>query len=430
MSTGGGSGQASPEYVALLLLVAIVLAAAGTVVADPGLGRSLGLALRRALCVVSGLGCERRPQPCVVERRSDRDRASVTVAVVRLGADAAILRERFSDGRVAVTLLGGGSAGADAGFGGRLRLPGRGLDIGAELRAVGVAGLGGGRTWLEPDDAAADRFIDRLGRRGRPLISGAVELARRIFGKAPEVPPPDVTVSEFATRRSGSMTFGDGLLRGGLQLRLDDAVGIRSERRTGRRTYFVREDRVVAPALRAKLLRASLRIPGGGIAEARGSLALGVTVDRRGDPVELSVSADGSLTAGQDLLPRARAGPRPGAGQQAGGDRLEVEARLDLRDPENVGAARRLLEALGRPDRPGRLLGAAQALGERLLDYSELEARRYRLDESVSGAAGRVKVGGGFGADVERDRERATLVGAWDRPPLGVWQSRRDCLRL
>ncbi len=360
MASGAQRGQATAEYVALLLLVAMALAAVGTVVADPGLGRSLLFAMRRALCVVSGLGCERPPQPCVVESRSDRDRASVTVAVVRLGGDATVLRERRSDGRVAVTLLEGGSAGADVGFGARLKLPARGLDVGADLRVVGVAALGGGRTWVLAGDAAADRLIARLGQRGRrPLIGSVIGLARGILGKKPEVPAPDSTVIDFSTRRSASATFGDGLARGGLQVRLDDTVGIRSERRSGRRTFFVRESRVVTPSLRARLLATTLRVPGRGLAEAAGDLVLGITVDRRGDPVELSVDTEGSVVANRDLLPGAGGGRPPGEGQQAAGDRLEVEARLDLRDPENAAAARRLLGALRRPGRPGELLGAA-----------------------------------------------------------------------
>ena len=52
-------GQATPEYVAVVLLVALILGAAGVVVSDPGLGRSLLQAMRRALCIVSGYGCDR-----------------------------------------------------------------------------------------------------------------------------------------------------------------------------------------------------------------------------------------------------------------------------------------------------------------------------------------------------------------------------------
>jgi hypothetical protein len=431
MASGAERGQATAEYVALLLLVAMALAAAGVAVADPGLGRSLLFAMRRALCVVSGLDCERRSQPCVVESRSDRDRAAVTVAVLRLGGDAAVLRERRSDGSVAVTLLEGGSAGADVGFGGRLRIPARGLDVGADLRVVGVAALGGGRTWVVRGDAAADRLIARLGRRGRrPLVGGVIGLAREALGKQPEFPPPDSTVLDFSTRRSASTTFGDGLARAGFQVRLDDTVGIRSERRRGRRTYFVREDRVVTPSLRSKLLSASLRVPGRGFAEAAGSLVLGLTVDRRGNPVELSVDTEGSLAASRGVVGGGDAGPPAGEGQRASGERLEVQARLDLRDPENAAAARRLLGALRRPDRPGELLASTRALGDRLLDYSDVEARTYRVDGSTSGAAGGVKVGGGLGADIQRARERARLVGAWDRAPGGVWQARRDCLRV
>ena len=184
-----------------------------------------------------------------------------------------------------------------------------------------------------------------------PLISGAVgsrggSSARRRRCRRPthgdRLLHPPLGVGDVRRRP----------LRGGLQLRLDDTVGIRSERRTGRRTYFVREGRVVTPALRAKLLgrRCGYREAGSPRPAAPGAR------DHRRPP-RRSRRALGE----RGWLPDRRPGPaagrrrraaRPGAGQQAAGDRFEVEARLDLRDPENAGAARRLLGALDRPDRP------------------------------------------------------------------------------
>lgn len=415
-------GQASAEYVALLALVALALLAATVVVADPGVGRSVLDGMRRALCEVSGLGCpaDAARQPCVVASRRDRDSASVSIVVVRLGADATVLRELRSDGTVAVTLLGAGSAGAEIGLGGGLEAGrGRGgLALGGELRASAIAGLGGGRTWMVPDGRAADRLIDGLGQRRRPLVDGPLGLVRELAGDAPDVRDPDVTFTEGRTGRGATGSLGRGRAWGELELELDDVAGMRTDGRTGLRTLYVRAERSSTAALESKLF-------GAGAAGGAGELALGVTLDRGDDPVALSLTAARELDGVLDLPPPLR---RLAGGQGLqGARRVELDARLDLRDPGNAAAGRRFLAALRRPDRIGELLGASSALGDRLMSFSDLQARAYRVRGSTTGAEGRVRAGGGLGAGLWRERSEALLTGAWERPPGAAWRERLDC---
>ncbi len=416
----GQRGQATIEYAALLLLVALVLAAGAWVVVDPGISRGVLDGMRRALCEISGLGCpaDSARQPCVVKSRGDRDSASVTVVVVRVGADAAVLRELRSDGTVAVTLLEGGSAGAEIGLGAGVDL-GRSLALGGELRASAIAGLGGGRTWIVPNAAAADRLVKDLGQRRRPIVDGPLGLVRKALGKGPDVREPDIIFTEGSIGKNASASARRGVDRASSDLVLGDATGIRTDRRTGLRTMYKRLDGAGSAALSARLL-------GSAAATNADSLALGVTLDRAGELVELTLTGSQAASGVFGLPgPLRRLVP---AGQLNGGGRVEMDARLDLRDPGNREAAWRFLDGLRRPDRVGELLGAAGGLGDRLLSFSDLQARVYRVDEQRSSIGGRARAGGGIAGELSRQRDDSRLTGAWERPPGGAWRERLDCV--
>ncbi len=411
-------GQATTEYAALLLLVVLVLTAVGTVVVDPGIGRGVLDGMRRGLCEISGLGCPADArQPCVVNRRGSRDSASVTVVLVRIGADAAVLRELRSDGTVAVTLLGGGSAGAEVGLGAGLDL-GRSLALGGELRAAAIAGLGGGRTWIVPDKTAADRLIEDLDQRRRPIVDGPLGLVREAFGDGPDVRDPDIVFTEGSTGKVASGSWSRGAGRATTDVKLSEAAGIRTDRRTGKRTAYVRLDREVRAALSAWLV-------GNGAGGGPDSLALGVTFDRAGELSELSLTGSRLISRGAGLSGRLR--QLVGMAQVGVGGRIEIDARLDLRDPGNREAALRFLDAARLPDRVGQLVGAAGDLGDRLLSFSDLQARAYRVEDRRSRLGGRLKAGGGVGGELLRRREDSRLAGAWERPPGGAWRERLDC---
>ena len=168
-------GQATVDYVALLGLVALLLAVGGAAVTVTGVGD--GCSTRCARASAPSVAC------CVRRRRSrascgvtpQRDNGSITIGVVRLGEDQALVVERLSNGKVAVTLIGGGHAGGEVGIGagGSVATGSDALGTGAEARAAVIARLGDGREWIFPSEAAARRLIDQLGQNETiPLLDG------------------------------------------------------------------------------------------------------------------------------------------------------------------------------------------------------------------------------------------------------------------
>jgi hypothetical protein len=412
----GQCGQATTEYVALLLLVAVVLAAAAVAVADPGIGRSVLDGLRGGLCAVTGTQCRAKVarQPCVVSRRGRSQSASLNVSVIRIGADAAVIRELRSDGTVAVTLVTGGSAGTDVGVG--MTAGG----YGGELRLAGIVGLGRGRTWIARDEREADGLIEALGPRKRPIVDQPIALVKQVLGAGdgPKVREPDLVFVEgtsvsklgLALKAAVKVRYGGALTR---------AVGVMSDARSGRRTFYMRLDSGGLAALTGRML--------GGVGAAEGGqIVVGVTLDAAGEPVEASVStARAAGLSGE--LPAAFRKLVGGGGRGEAAARVELEARLDLADPGNAAAIDGFLRALRRPGRPAALGDAAARLGERLAEDARIDARAYRTFSDDRETGGRIRAGGGLGAGLETRDDSAALLGAWERPPGGQWLERADC---
>jgi hypothetical protein len=417
-------GQATVDYVALLGLVGFLLALGGAAVTVTGLGDRFVYALRQGICAVGGVLCPPPPEPCVVRRDAQRDSGSVTVGVVRLGQDQALVVERLSNGKVAVTLIGGGHAGGEIGIGAGVGVStgGETLGAGAEARAAVIARLGDGREWIVPDVAAARRLIDQLGRDETiPLVDGPVEAIDELFGDGEHVRDPDVEWDEGGTGGDASGEADVGPVTVSARGALGVSVGVRTDHRTGRRTYYLRLDASASAALGAKLV--------GGRGAGAGSTSVAVTFDRHGRPVELVATAfrqlDGSMQLPAGLVAKnllARAGAHGGTG-----GRLEVDARLDLAAPANAEAAKRLIDALRHPEEPGALAGAVAGLGERIINGARLDARVYRMTSDTYGGSARAKVVVGVGANLEHRMEQSQLLGAWERRPDGAWTDRRDC---
>src|SRR5215210_742342 len=127
------TGQGTVEYVAILALVAVVLAAAvaGAAGLAPGVGNAVVGQVRHALCIVAGRACveHEAARPCVVRTARDERSETVSVGFVQLGADRLVLRERLSDGTLRLTVLNRGQAGASAGAGSNVRVGGLDVDV-------------------------------------------------------------------------------------------------------------------------------------------------------------------------------------------------------------------------------------------------------------------------------------------------------------
>src|SRR5512132_2548873 len=161
-------GQASTDYVAILLLVAVVAAAAAAVADGTGIAEEVRRQMARALCVVGRGDCEVDRRPCTVASRRRSRGESLTVAVFKFGHDRTVVREQRSDGTIAVTLLERDERGLQAGVGGRLAVSlGRlQLALGGEATASALAARGDGTTWVLHDRRAADALVEALADHG------------------------------------------------------------------------------------------------------------------------------------------------------------------------------------------------------------------------------------------------------------------------
>src|ERR671933_2881069 len=99
-------GQGTVEYLAVVLLVALVLGGTATVASGaagdgaPPVPREI----IRGLCIVRAGDCYRDLAPCDVVSSAKSTNWAVTIAVFKFGHDKTVTRTRRSDGTYAVTL--------------------------------------------------------------------------------------------------------------------------------------------------------------------------------------------------------------------------------------------------------------------------------------------------------------------------------------
>jgi hypothetical protein len=401
-------GQATVDYVALLAVGALLLsaAAAATAVGAPGAANRVLGQFRHALCVVSATACPATARrPCTVASTRDVRHVAVSLALVRLDDDRTALRERLSDGTIRLTVAQRGGAGVEIGAGGGARLDVRGRSVGVDREArAGVQGVfGHGEVFYADGEREADELLRAI---RRPRRGGGGPRAREVF-------------VEGGVRALGSVEVGRGLALGGQLDGIADAMlGARRDRRSG-------ELQISFGAGGAGLGLMAI-VMGGNAGALDGQAVLGLTLDRRRRPVELSLSASGNVAAGE-LLPPGLARPLeqaavPVAALNASGRRWELDARVDPRDPGVAAAWRAFRSAPASP-------AAIRRLGEQLRDRALVEVRSYRLDSSFDGVAVAAALGPRLGGELEHTIDRSKLLAAATRPPFGLWEARVDCLR-
>ena len=365
-TTGMGSqrGQAAPEYIAMLGVVAILLLT-GAAVARPDIARAAVANLRTALCVVGGDVCRGSEaaaaglEPCVVSSDSRSRRTGLTVLFLRGGDETATLVERRSDGSVAVMETGGKDLGANAALNVSLGPVGR-IDAGGRVTLKWRSG----KVWELADEASLHRLMRSGG------LHRTAPTATYVNGGA-----------AFDAEVAGSLL--------GAALPLDEgSVGDTIGRRIGPEgtTWFL-EASVLAPRLLGSV--------------AGGARAWTLEVTER----------DGSA---RELVVR---GVR-------GGDVVEeLSARLDLRDPGNRAVARDLL-GLRPPWTPAELMRIA-TIGRHMLSVGTVERRVYR-ERTVRDRDWRLSVGPA-GFDHVKEARRRDLVAATIHGADGRVTHRYDC---
>lgn len=401
------AGQSTLEYAALVLLALLVLAAGAVVVPATGIAQAVVAQITRALCLVGRGDCDTERTPCVLSARTTTSDASLRVAVVRLGGGRTVVRERLADGSEIVTVLSRGTAGVGLAVGAEGRVGRAGT--GAVIDGSFTAALGRGRSWRVRGPRAGDDLLRRLAASAR----APRHLTR---ARLPPAPPPDVVLGE----RGLDTTLLARMDRIGLSLQAADVLASRRERSDGTRTLVLRRRNALVGE--AGLLGLGVR------ARALRDQRSALRIDAAGRPLELRVTA-AVLLDGEARVPSALRGVLgPGGAAGTRGRLVEVERRLDLRDPRNLAAAAAYVRALREPGLGvGDSLAVSDALGRQLDADGVADARLYAFGERRSGVRGNVSAGMGAGATAERVVQTRRLLSAVVRPPGGGWTANPDC---
>jgi hypothetical protein len=382
-------GQATVDYVALVAVLVLLLGAAASAagIGAPGAANAVLGQTHRALCLVSGRSCEvERPRPCTVASTHDTHHFAVNVVLVRVDKDRYVVRERLSDGTVRLTVASRTGAGVEVGLGLRLQVEKDGTTLGTvdEARA-GIQGVfGHGRVFRARDDDEADAIMRAIRGAGR-------------------LPPPREVFYEGGMRELGRVGLSALIAGAGFEGVSETIVGVRQDRTNGALTISLNYG-ATANALAHMLLS-------GPAAISDEQVIMGLTLDRDGRPVELSLSGASVSVPGSMRYGR----------QHLDGKRREFSARVDLTDP-GVAAAWRDFR------RSPKSLRAIRALADRLRARARVDVRVYGTGVSVTGAAAGVGAFFRVGAEAEHMVELAKLESAVTRPPGGLWEPRLDCV--
>lgn len=413
-------GQASVEYAAVVLCVAVALAGALVMVDATGVAQSVRRQMARALCVVGGAGdCDRDRRPCVIAGRRRSTDGELTVAILRLGANRVLVRERRSDGTVSVSLVHStsGGVGLEAGASGHVSLGRWTVGLGGQATAAVLARIGSGRTWELPDERSADALIERLTRPVRPTSPRAP--GSRPTG--PVLPAPTRTFGDRGWSVSLGAEASAGPLTAELGIGSRDVWGASVDARSGERTLYVRRRNELMGAVRA--------VGVGAAGEAQAGEEYAITVDRAGRSLGLTVVTSGAYGGSADLprLLQSVAGlmSAPTRGERA----FVVETHLDLAGEANRALARAFLEQVRSPDpHLGRAVSVSRALATRLHEAGIIDARTYATTTSSYGVGGRVGAGIAIGGSLDHSTEHSRLLAAATRGVDGEWVRRTDCL--
>ncbi len=404
------SGQTTLEYVALIFLATLLLAAGAALLSTAAIAHAVVAQFTRALCLAGRGDCDRDRTPCVLSARTASDEVLLRLAVVRLGGGRTVVRERRSDGRELLTVIGRGGAGIGAEVGGEVAIGS--VSVGALAGGSVEARIGRSRSWLVHDARAGDALLRRLTPTVAAVRGGA--LGRR---RPRRPPPPDVTVSEHGLDTTLRGTLG----RVGLELDAEDLAGVRVDRTARERTFLIRRR---SQAVGSVGLLAGF----GGEAAARREERYALTVDAAGRPLDLAITEARRVHAGARLPGPLRTLAGRAALPLRRGRVVQTERHLDLTVPANLAAAAAFVRALRRPRlRLGDAVVVSDALRARLDAAGRAQARVYALEVAHNGARGSLSAGAGLGGGYERTVETLRLTAASIRGADGVWRPREDC---
>jgi hypothetical protein len=396
-------GQASVEWLAVVMLVGTLLGLGAGLAQAGYVGRRVTREMARAICLVAEGDCRRDQEPCVVGAQAARQGLTVQLLFVRLGEDKLGVIEERSDGTFAVTLEDGikGGLAATDGLGAGVRVGKLGATVGGEVTASLLARLGHGRTWIVGSRAEALALLEHDGD-GRPpdALSGSGTWTSSVGVDA----GAGVAGQTFDVARAG--------------IAFDRQVGWRVDRQTGHRTAYVQASATLSAAAGGGVL---------GLSSGGGEERYAVEHDASGRPLDLRVIATGPLGGSRDLP--AVVQPVAGllaAGAATSGRGYEVTGHLDLTDAANIEAARAFLHAIA--DRRATA-EPARALRRRLDERGTVQARVLATSTDTTGASADVTAGlARLSVDAEIERSSQQLLAATSRGLDGQWVTRTDCV--
>src|SRR5512133_2741069 len=337
------------------------------------------------------------PSTCVVSERSGEAGVTVTVFSVKGGAKVTLITRRTADGKVYVTVQGGGEIGLEFGppVGGEVSIDAGGAGSttqGANAKG-GVKAVGNGQvTWVFPNEDKAHEFAQIVANKARDAAldtNPITGIGRRIIGVGEDrpIPAPSIFGLEGGVRLFGNAEGGAGPLSGKAEGEIGPSIGGRYDANSHQTTGYFK-------------LNAS--------GTAGGELLK--TVGARGQPIKATVIGSGTVN-GQLTGKLASLTGQPGVV----GKRADVRLDLDLTDPANRQAFDNFVQdpVLGTPDLVGRFADDSQ-IGVRLYDASQTNVG-LEASGSVADVEFGLDVGGNYKtADVQSayyyDRETGSFV--------------------
>ena len=422
------AGQTAAETMGILLVVAAVI---GAIVAG-GIDTKIVDGVRVALCRITGGTCVTEDQAtadgqpalseCVLTSSQRGISGAVKIAFFKFGAGVEGVKEVRADGSVKVTIKGNAKAGLEFGSpGGDVEAGGTETGEGTEISVMGKGEYG--RGWVFDSEDDADDFIDKVERKVTAIADPTPNLPFTEDDADIDLPDQSETTYAGGVEVRAKGDAGGAALEGNLGVG-GGAIYNEDEGSPdyGDKTYFFE----VAGGLSASAGAPGVPAAGGLFslgAEGQGKTRIALTYDRNGHEKSMKVigqfdatGTDGLKAAidGKDLdgfLAGAKSVKTSVTGQS--GERVVFTADLDLRDPDNLRAARAFID--GRDPRTGEpvsRIDSAQGLYERFRDRARVNARFYSLSKDKVG--GELDLGV-FAVSGEYTSEDARLIDAYYR---------------
>jgi hypothetical protein len=423
-------GQATVEYLALVLLVGVVLGSA-VALTSGGIGRAVEASIRRGICEVTSEQCPRLVaasipsdlEACPLARKTGNQQLSLDIGIVRLAAQLGLTVEQMSDGKVRVSFADGGKAGLGVAVGAHVHLG----QWGGKAEASADAGVAvtAGRVWVLPDPAAGERFIQRFGEsqrltgRVKNAIGSVCPLCRTVVGGTSGPPAPDERWYSGGLAVGSTAAIGMGPLSARLDATLRAALGRRMSK--AGTTWFTRVDSRLLGSVDA------LGVGVEGLADANGVASL--EIDPNGQLTRLKITREGRIASRMGMRLPVRLRKLLGDTRSAQGSAVESETVLELRTEADRDAALRFLGALSSLD-PHAGHSAVASLRESVEANGQRTVRRWRLSRRAAGLGAGAALGVRLGMDASSSTDDQRLTSVASKVGQLGWLPRADCLAV